>query len=53
LQTQKPYSAPADGQTDLDRALKHEALENPITKAILGEFEESSVEEINVLTSKP
>ena len=53
LHTQKPYSAVSDGQTDLDRALKHEALENPITKAILGEFEDSSVEEISVLTVKP
>jgi DNA polymerase-3 subunit gamma/tau len=53
LHTQKPYSAVPDGQTDLDRALKHEALENPITKAILGEFEDSSVEEISVLPAKP
>lgn len=53
LHTQKPYSAVADGQTDLDRALKNEALENPITKAVLGEFEGSSVEEIRVFPSKP
>jgi DNA polymerase-3 subunit gamma/tau len=53
LDTHKPYSDPADGQTDLDRALKHEAIENPLTKAVLAEFEGSSIEEINILSSKP
>ncbi|MBI4965702.1 MAG: DNA polymerase III subunit gamma/tau [Desulfomonile tiedjei] len=53
LDTQKPYSVQADGQTDLDRALRHEAIENPITKAVLAEFEDSSIEEINILSSKP
>jgi len=53
LNTQKPYSAVADGQTDLDRALKNEALENPITKTVLEEFQGSSVEEITILPSKP
>jgi DNA polymerase III gamma/tau subunit len=52
LDTKKPYSASADGQTDLDRALKTEALENPITKAVLGEFEDSSIVEVKIL-SKP
>ena len=41
LDTKSPYSASADGQTDLDRALKSEAIENPITKAVLGEFEDT------------
>jgi DNA polymerase-3 subunit gamma/tau len=52
LATKNPYSASADGQTDLDRALKTEALENPITKAVLGEFEDSSIVEVKIL-SKP
>lgn len=53
LDSPKPYSDPADGQTDLDRALKHEAIENPLTKAVLAEFDGSSIEEINILSSKP
>ncbi len=52
LDTKSPYSASADGQTDLDRALKNEAIENPITKAVLGEFEDSSIVEVKIL-SKP
>jgi DNA polymerase-3 subunit gamma/tau len=52
LDTKSPYSASADGQTDLDRALKNEAIENPITKAVLGEFENSSIVEVKIL-SKP
>ena len=53
LDAPKPYSDPADGQTDLDRALRQEAIENPITKAVLSESEDSSIEEINILSSKP
>jgi len=53
LDTPKPYSDPGDGQTDLDRALRHEAIENPLTKAVLAEFDGSSIEEINILSSKP
>ena len=52
LDTKSPYSASADGQTDLDRAMKNEALDNPITKAVLGEFEDSSIVEVKIL-SKP
>jgi DNA polymerase-3 subunit gamma/tau len=53
LDTSKPYSEPADGQTDLDRALRQEAIENPITKVVLSEFEDSAIEEINILSPKP
>jgi DNA polymerase-3 subunit gamma/tau len=52
LDTKNPYSASADGQTDLDRALKNEAIGNPITRSILEEFEDSSIVEIKIL-SKP
>ncbi len=52
LATKNPYSASSDGQTDLDRALKNEAIENPITKAVLTEFEDSSIVEVKIL-SKP
>jgi DNA polymerase-3 subunit gamma/tau len=53
LDAPRPYSDQADGQTDLDRALRQEAIDNPVTKAVLSEFEESSIEEINILSSKP
>jgi DNA polymerase III subunit gamma/tau len=49
LQTTPPYSAPADGETDRKRALKHEAMDSPVTRAILDEFEGSSVEDIKIL----
>jgi DNA polymerase III subunit gamma/tau len=53
LATQKPYAAPADGQTDFERALRHEAHEHPVTKAVLEEFEESTIDYIRVLATKP
>jgi DNA polymerase III subunit gamma/tau len=53
LATQKPYAAPADGRTDFERALRHEAQENPVTKAVLEEFEDSSIDYIKVLATKP
>ena len=53
LASEKPYGVPADGQTDLDRALKHEARDNPITRAVLDEFEGSAIEEVRVIGPKP
>jgi DNA polymerase III subunit gamma/tau len=53
LASEKPYGVPADGQTDLDRALKHEARENPITLAVLDEFEGSYIEDVRVIGPKP
>ncbi len=53
LASEKPYGVPADGQTDFDRALKHEARENAITRAILEEFEGSAIEEVRVIAPKP
>ncbi len=52
LENPKPYDAPSDGQSDLDRALKTEALESPITKALLNEFEDAIIEDIRVISSK-
>ncbi len=49
LNSEAPFPDPADGDTDQRRALKHEAMENPITKAVLEEFEGSSVEEIKII----
>ncbi len=53
LTTGKPYARQKDGNTDLDRALKNEAMENPLVKAVLGEFEGSYIEDIKIGTSKP
>ena len=52
LDAQDPYAALPDGQTDHDRALRNEAMEHPVTRAVLEEFEGSSVEEIRVLSSR-
>jgi len=52
LATERQYASPTDGQTDLHRALKNEALENPITRAVLGEFEGSTVDDIKILQPK-
>ncbi len=52
LEHSNPFDLPSDGQSDLDRALKSEALENPITKALLAEFEDASVEEIRIIAPK-
>jgi len=52
LDAQSPYAAVPDGQSDHDRALRNEAMEHPITRAVLEEFEGSSVEEIRVLSSR-
>lgn len=48
----KPYEPSADGQTDLDRALRQEAQDNPIVKKVLSEFEDSAIDEIKILSSK-
>ncbi len=52
LASPRLYDAPANGQSDLDRALKSEALENPITKAVLAEFDDATVEDIKIITPK-
>ena len=52
LLTEKPYPEPQDGQTSFDRALRNEAEENPITRAVLEEFEGSSIEEVKVISPK-
>jgi DNA polymerase III subunit gamma/tau len=52
LDAPKPYVGEADGQTDLDRALKNEAMEHQITKAILAEFEDGIVEDVKIILAK-
>lgn len=50
LDTAKPYEAPQNGDTDRTRALKQEALDHPLVRAIQREFEDSSVDDIKILT---
>jgi len=52
LANPKTYELPPDGQSDLDRALKSEALDNPITKAVLTEFEDAAIEDIRIIAPK-
>lgn len=52
LEDQRPYEVVTDGQTDQHRAIRSEAMENSIIRAVLKEFENSSVEEIKILTQK-
>lgn len=52
LEERKPYDVVTDGQTDLHRAIRSEAMENSIIRAVLKEFENSSVEEIKILAPK-
>lgn len=52
LDTPRPYEGLPDGQSDLDRALKTEALENPITKAVLSEFGDATIEDIRIIATK-
>ncbi|MGC8659565.1 MAG: DNA polymerase III subunit gamma/tau [Desulfomonilaceae bacterium] len=51
LQAEKPYPEPLDGQSDLHRAMRKEAMENPIIRAALETFENSSVEEIRIISN--
>jgi DNA polymerase-3 subunit gamma/tau len=53
LDAGKPYAQPQDGHTDRDRALKNEAMENPLVRSILNEFDGSHIEDIKVGTAKP
>jgi hypothetical protein len=53
LVTQKPYAAPANGHTDQERALRHEATDHLITRTVLEVFEDSSIEDIKILAPKP
>jgi DNA polymerase-3 subunit gamma/tau len=49
LAAEKPYPNHQDGQSDRNRALKQEAMEHPIVRAIKKEFSDSSIEEIRIL----
>ncbi len=50
LLSEKPYSETLDGQSDMHRAMRKEAMENSIVRAILDAFENSSVEEIRIIS---
>ena len=50
LDKPKPYQAPENGDTDRNRALKQEALDHPIVRAIQREFDDSSVDDIKILS---
>lgn len=52
LTSEKTYDAVLDGQTDQHRAIRSEAMENPIIRTVLKEFENSSVEEIKILAPR-
>jgi DNA polymerase-3 subunit gamma/tau len=51
LDTSNPYATQSNGESDFNRALKNEAMENPVTRAALLEFEGSFVEDIKILTT--
>lgn len=48
---EKPYTETIDGQSDLHRAMRKEAMDNPIVREALRVFENSSVEEVRILGS--
>ncbi|MBM4326009.1 MAG: DNA polymerase III subunit gamma/tau [Deltaproteobacteria bacterium] len=50
LEMETPYGDAKNGETDRNRALKQEALDHPVVKAVRGEFEDSSIDEIKVLS---
>lgn len=52
LKDQKPYDSVVDGQTDQHRAIRSEAMENPIIRQALKEFEDSAIEEIRIIAGK-
>jgi len=49
LDVGQPYPGTPDDETDRNRALKQEALDHPIVRAIQKEFDESSIEDIKIL----
>lgn len=51
LHGESPYAPTEENGTDLERALKNEAMDNPVVKAVLAEFEGSFIEDIR-LTGK-
>ena len=53
LVSEKPYSEALDGQSDLHRAMRKEAMENSIVRASLETFENSSIEEIRIIPHNP
>ncbi|MEW6112680.1 MAG: DNA polymerase III subunit gamma/tau [Thermodesulfobacteriota bacterium] len=50
LETEAPYGNSKNGETDRNRALKQEALDHPLVQAVRDEFEESTIDEIKILS---
>jgi DNA polymerase-3 subunit gamma/tau len=50
LDAEKPYPVPDNGESDRNRALKQEALDHPVVKAIRDQFGDSTIEEIKILS---
>ena len=50
LETEAPYENSKNGETDRNRALKQEALDHPLVQAVRDEFEESTIDEIKILS---
>jgi len=50
LGAEKPYPVRENGESDRNRALKQEALDHPIVKAVRAEFGDSAIEEIKILS---
>jgi hypothetical protein len=49
LMEEKPYSDTLDGQSDMHRALRKEAMENSIVREALKIFDNSSIEEVRII----
>jgi DNA polymerase III subunit gamma/tau len=49
LKVQSPYSVPANGLSERDRAVRTEAMDNTVILSILREFEGSSIEDIKII----
>ncbi|MFH0959436.1 MAG: DNA polymerase III subunit gamma/tau [Pseudomonadota bacterium] len=51
LKEEKPYSETLDGQSDMHRAMRKEAMENLIVREALKVFENSSIEEVRIINN--
>ena len=51
LKEEKHYSETLDGQSDMHRAMRKEAMENLIVREALKVFENSSIEEVRIITN--
>jgi hypothetical protein len=51
LKEEKHYSETLDGQSDMHRAMRKEAMENLIVREALKVFENSSIEEVRIISN--